>query len=105
MKALKLLLSLIIIISLESCTTLEITQREVFLHVNEDGTIDEALSGCWERNYHYGMDFLGPLEKWVEVPMLNCRHIYGHNANEYKEVIKGANSLRIDYRQCNGDGD
>ncbi len=78
---------------------------EVFLDFNEDGSINSTGSACWKRDYHYGMDFLGPLEKWTEVPMIECRHIYGHRQNDYKELIKDANAFRINYRSCQGIGD
>jgi len=104
MKLINVLL-LILTINFHSCTTLELKQMEVFIAFKDDGSIDSEGSACWKRDYHYGMDFLGPLEKWIEVPMIECRHIYGHKQNDYKLLAKEANTFRINYRSCRGEGD
>jgi len=107
MLRLSLILSVSIII-FHSCKTLEVKQKEIRLVMVKENNvrfINEEESGCWERMYHYGLDFIKPIELWQEVPLENCGKMVGNSYDDYKELVKAANGARVDHNTCMGKGD
>lgn len=110
MQSLKKITLISCLIFLNSCKTLEIDQRHIRLVIERDLSnnrlyIDEVESGCWKRFYHYGLDFIGPLEDFMEVPMTECNKMTGHRNTDYAKAIKALDSARLDYNRCKMLGD
>ena len=93
---------MLLMIFLSGCQTpkpLIVPQRFVYLHfVEVDGqqVVDPGLSFCQERKYKFSIHFLGPTEKFNDVPLSECTKITGYGPRAYADQFNYLEDARIE---------
>ena len=89
MRKLKKTLTILFLIFLSSCTTSDIDFKQrsaYFVYVTIDGKeyISVEESACFVRDYHKGIDYIGPKPGEVsEEPIKECDRMIGSNPEDY----------------------
>lgn len=64
------------------------------VEINGKRYIDPELSFCLEREYKFSLEFLGPTEKFRNVPIEQCNKITGYGPLEYVDVYNFLEDVR-----------
>lgn len=93
MQKLPMIFVLLLTIFLSGCQTTDrvLVRTQKFMsfeivEINGKRYIDPELSFCLEREYKFSLKFLGPTEKFRNVPIEECNKITGYGPLEYVDV-------------------
>lgn len=64
------------------------------VEINGKRYIDPELSFCLEREYKFSLEFLGPTEKFRNIPIEECNRITGYGPMEYVDVFNFLEDVR-----------
>jgi len=78
---------LIFFLSVYSCQTLQHDTRQLYW--------DSSKQFCAERLYHYDINFIGPVGKFVQVPSEKCSIIIGTTPEQYIDDNTFFESVRL----------
>ena len=112
---LKTLLILLIDVTLfHSCQSLEHDTVQFYSNINfyeaEIGgekvlVLDEKMSWCTHRSYHYGLDFIGKTSEWTDVSIYNCFHGVITPYEAYLDDNTFFEKVRLELVRQSGQGD
>lgn len=107
MQKLLKIFGMLLITSLSGCQSSPFIVKQNFLYLeirrDPDGkvSIDSDLSFCREREYKFSRKFVGPREKFRDIPLEECRQLVGYGPSEYAQVV----NFQEDVRQAAEDHD
>ena len=89
------------IIFLSGCQTRpdELVRTQKFIsfeivEINGKRYVDPELSFCVEREYKFSLKFLGPTEKFRNIPFEECDRLTGWGARDYVDVTNFLEDVR-----------